>query len=952
MTPNSNQISCNLFGRWINKFDILEITSESITLFKKDLAIQSLPIKDLDNFASLEKSIFGYRLCLGEQLSFGWLNKGDYSNLLEALNSTISEHVQSRIELMADAFNEHALVKYPKDSKLSDLEKICSCVESFIIQRPEMISMLSPSVRRTVDVIRKSYPFNAKVLRHVHEGYQLERRSHFYDLVETNPLTQEQRLAVIRNNDRNMVLAAAGTGKTSVMVAKALDLIDRGLASADQILILAYNKTAATELEERIKEKAKKSHIDLTAAPKASTFHALGLHILKVCGERIRLSEFAESDHKLDIWITRWLHEYLTSNIAHIPTFIELLNPPLDPLSFSDAADYQRYVRDNEFTTLKGDKVKGYQELLIANFLFINGVEYEYEGQYLAKKRIDVGFDYLPDFHITGTNIYLEHFGISRDGSTRQDIDAEKYNTSIKRKRKLHEAYGTTLLETYHYDWKEGTLNNRLKILLEGAGVSFNPLSEEEILITLKESDYVGKGSALIRTALAAIRAERLGYQEIFARLDRQQIVSPEATTELLWSLHQSYVGELESQASIDFDDMIIKATELVKGERFRPQWRYILIDEFQDISSARMNLVNTIIEHSDIPSLTVVGDDWQSIYRFSGGKLELTTGFNELIGPYTETKLQKTFRYNNSIATTAGLFVMENPNQFKKDIDTHTKVEEPQVYLLDDKINGEDALYSKMVDVIKKIRTRDNKGTIAVIARYNFFLRDARERLSSVRQSNNIEFWSFHKSKGLEADYCILIGFTQGKNGFPSDTQENAIIEALLPSLDSYPDSEERRLLYVGITRAKKKCYIIADPSSPSKFVTELLEPKYEVGIYSDSFRYAYQTIFKCPNCVDGYLKKIKGQHSHFYVCSTGKGCKVGRARSCDRCGSPSIDSRDTSQCQNPSCSHSFKICEECGRPMKKRAGKYGSFWGCSGFSLSQDSCKNTQKIEDDTQV
>lgn len=950
MAPNSNKISSNLFGRWINKFDFLELTTDSITLFKNGKVIKSHSIRDLDSFASLEKSIFGYKLSLGEQLSFGWLSKGDYSNLLEALNSTIAEHFQVRIESMAEAFNEYALVKYPRDSKLSELTKICSRVESLISQRPTMTSMFSPSARRTVDVIRNIYPLEIEALRRIHEEHQLQHRAHFYDLVESNPLTQEQRLGVIRNNDRNMVLAAAGTGKTSVMVAKVLDLIDRGLAPSDQILILAYNKSAATELEERIKEKAEKSRVDLTVAPKASTFHALGLHILKGCGERIRLSEFAESDNKLDIWITRWLQEYLTSNTANIPTLIELLNPPLDPLSFSDAADYQRYVRDNEFTTIKGDKVKGYQELLIANFLFINGVEYEYEAQYLAKKRIDVGFDYLPDFHMSGTDIYLEHFGISRDGSTRPDIDAEQYNQSIKRKRALHESYGTTLLETYHYDWKEGTLNDRLKHLLEDAGVPFNPLSEEEILTTLKESDYVGKGSALLRTALAAIRTEQLGYQEIFTRLDSQKIVSPEGATELLWSLHQGYVEELEAQASIDFDDMIIKATELVKEGSFKPQWRYILIDEFQDISSARMNLVNTIIEYSDNPSLTVVGDDWQSIYRFSGGKLELTTGFSALVGPYTETKLQKTFRYNNSIATTAGRFVMENPNQFKKDIETHTKVEESQVYLLDDKVNGEDALYSKLVDVVKKIRSCDSKGSIAVIARYNFLLRDARDKLCSVRQSNNIEFWSFHKSKGLEADYCILIGFAQGKNGFPSDTQENAIIEALLPSLDSYPDSEERRLLYVGITRAKKKCYIIADPSSPSKFVTELLEPKYEVGIFSDSFKDTYRKIFKCPNCVDGYLKRIAGQHGQFYVCSTGKGCKVGRARSCEKCGSPSIDSRGSSQCQNPSCSHVFKICDECGRPMKKRTGKYGSFWGCSGFSLSHDACKNTQKIEDDT--
>ncbi|HHB1596831.1 TPA: 3'-5' exonuclease [Vibrio campbellii] len=116
--------------------------------------------------------------------------------------------------------------------------------------------------------------------------------------------------------------------------------------------------------------------------------------------------------------------------------------------------------------------------------------------------------------------------------------------------------------------------------------------------------------------------------------------------------------------------------------------------------------------------------------------------------------------------------------------------------------------------------------------------LSDTRTALSKVKLIDKVNFWSFHKSKGLEADYCVLIGFFQGKSGFPNENRDDAIIEALLPSLDSYPHSEERRLLYVGITRAKKKCYIIATPSAPSDFITELLAPKYELNIASTAFQ------------------------------------------------------------------------------------------------------------------
>lgn len=176
------------------------------------------------------------------------------------------------------------------------------------------------------------------------------------------------------------------------------------------------------------------------------------------------------------------------------------------------------------------------------------------------------------------------------------------------------------------------------------------------------------------------------------------------------------------------------------------------------------MEFIREIISNGPNPSITVVGDDWQSIYRFSGGKLELTTRFGDLVGAYTSTKLQKTFRYNNSIANTAGQFIMENPEQYKKHIDTHTKVSTPQVYLLDDGRDRNIGLYKRVEEVVRKIRANDSKGVIAVIARYNYLLKDTKAMLWKAELKDNIEFWSFHKSKGLEADYCVLIGFFQGK--------------------------------------------------------------------------------------------------------------------------------------------------------------------------------------------
>ena len=126
-------------------------------------------------------------------------------------------------------------------------------------------------------------------------------------------------------------------------------------------------------------------------------------------------------------------------------------------------SDYENYIRDNEFRTLNGELVKGYQELSIANFLYINQIPYGYETPYITKRRIDIGFDYRPDFHIEGTNIYIEHFGTDRNGKTRPGIDADKYAESMESKICLHQFHGTTLIQTFHYEWCEDILFHSLQ---------------------------------------------------------------------------------------------------------------------------------------------------------------------------------------------------------------------------------------------------------------------------------------------------------------------------------------------------------------------------------------------------------------------------------------------------------------------------------------------------------
>lgn len=942
------KLRSNLIGKLLGR-DEFCLEGDSIVTLRRDRRVASISFGESRKFATFSEGFLGGELTLSlteGHVRLRFLKVANAEKFVRVLNEAIAAHVERYVENAFTVFQMRVVHEYPRDSRVEALAFLCQTLSTdYAAQADLWEEYLSLGGIQKLKNLIGFHPVTATALQEHHERIQVQKRGSYFDRVESNPLTLEQRLGVLRSNDRNLVLAAAGTGKTSVMVAKALDLIDRGLARPDEIIVLAYNRAAAEELRIRLAKAATRSGVPLDSPPQISTFHALGRQLLREAKVSTYMSVFTEDEVKLKQWVTSWLEEYLASDSRKLLKFISLFPQPVNQFDFATLADYERYIRDNEFRTLNGERVRGYQELLVANAMYLNGVPYEYEAPYVTKRRLDIGYDYRPDFHIKDTNIYVEHFGIDRHGGTAPGIDSLKYNDAMRSKRALHVECGTVLVETFHYEWVEGCLSDVLRERLAKHGVVFRPLPPEEVLAKLRAQGRVSEWSDLLKKALQAIRGERLDEDTTRERLKKADVAQAETVAEVLDALHGAYVQELQRQNAIDFDDMIIRAVQVIDSGAYVPAWKFVLVDEFQDISEARMGFINAIVAKGPDPSLTVVGDDWQSIYRFSGGKLELTTRFGELVGEFTVTKLQKTFRYNDSIAEIAGRFVMENPEQYKKNIETHAKVDRSQVHLLDDSTGKQDGIYDRVVEVVRKIRQNDSVGSIAVIARYNYLLIASRKALESNALHADVDFWTFHKSKGLEADYCVLIGFFQGKSGFPNENKDGAIIEALLPSSDSYPHSEERRLLYVGLTRARNKVYLVANPHAPSSFITELLAPKYDLNIVSKKFQEVYRKTFKCPSCAEGHFSLIRGQYGGFYYCSSALACAAGKARVCTECGAPSVDGRSASVCNNVACANTIKICEKCGRPMKLRDSRYGMFWGCTGYGIKDDQCKHTAK-------
>ncbi|MBQ4848396.1 UvrD-helicase domain-containing protein [Pseudoalteromonas sp. MMG005] len=868
-----------------------------------------------------------------------------------AINFTIKSIIETKIRNTYSKFSKAVVGEYLRESKITEVQSIIEpMVRLFNKNSESWSSHISQDHFDRMKKLSELSPVSksADSLRAIHTSRVLKGREAFYDSIESNPLTPEQRLSVVQHDDYNMVLAAAGTGKTSVMVAKTTDILERSLAKPDKVMVLAYGREAAKELKNRSKERLKKANISYDLDKQISTFHSRGYQIIakaqKMSVEefkKLRMSRLRKDGPRKE-FINNWLVTFIEDNEENLNAFIETVYYAYNPFLSESEEAHQEALKGKKYITLNGVEVKGYQEVLIGNWLFKNGINYKYEPNYANEVGKDIGFPYHPDFQVRDTNIFIEHFGIDKDGNTRAGINKIKYNQQIKEKIALHKVMGTRLVKTFHYNWCDDELESVLEKQLIDYGVKLNPISKEQIIAAVTQQDFIKNAVKELSATLAAVRSEAIEGYKIQSRLEKAGVQNAKSHMLLIESLRQAYVAELRSRNQIDYDDMILLATDYLRDGMFEPKWKYILVDEFQDISVSRWNFLLELIKAKDC-SLTVVGDDWQAIYAFTGGKLEYTTRFKYKLGNHALAMLQKTFRYNNSIADTAGKFVMKNPEQYKKDIVTHTQVNSSEMYLMDNQDEEKDPIQATL-NVVEKtilgIYRKDPQASIGILTRYNKTKNAAKERFGKHHGFNNMDFWTLHGSKGLEADYCFILDLNQGFFGFPTERKDNEIVSALMPTIDVYPHAEERRLFYVAITRAKKRCYLIADPKEPSEFVLELLDSEYHLNIISEHFTPEKLDARKCPKCKTGYMKPKRGVWE-VYECSTGLGCLT-EAVGCDDCNGIAIKKDKYGECI--SCKSRFQLCPNCKAPKVVRANKKNRrlFVACSSFRGNEDkSCK-----------
>ncbi|MFJ3456927.1 DNA helicase IV [Scandinavium goeteborgense] len=283
----------------------------------------------------------------------------------------------------------------------------------------------------------------------------------------------------------------------------------------------------------------------------------------------------------------------------------------------------------------------------------------------------------------------------------------------------------------------------------------------------------------------------------------------------LMAPLLKAWKTALKDEGAVDFSGLIHQAINVLEKGRFVSPWKHILVDEFQDISPQRAALLAALRKQNSQTTLFAVGDDWQAIYRFSGAQISLTTAFTDYFGEGDNCALDTTYRFNSRIGEIANRFIQQNPHQLSKPLNSLTTGDKKAVTLLpDDQL---DALLDKLSGFAKP------EQRILIMARYHHLKPAALEKAATRWPKLQIDFMTIHASKGQQADYAIVLGLQEGQDAFPAPARESIMEQALLPQPEDFPDAEERRLLYVAMTRARQRVWLMFNKQEPSVFVDVL---------------------------------------------------------------------------------------------------------------------------------
>ena len=661
-----------------------------------------------------------------------------------------------------------------------------------------------------------------------------------------NPLTNEQAEAVTTDEDVTLVLAGAGTGKTSVVVGKVAHLVRNQGVSPDEVLVLAFNRKAATEITGRLTNDLSTAHVH--------TFHRFGRRVIAdVEKAKPAMARFA-GESELPGTLKDILNELLDDPQQSDATanFIASYHGAYESVFDFDTQDeYDAYIRSVELQTLSGARVKSFEELEIANYLTKHGVKFCYERPYEMSTQTREYRQYQPDFFLPDYNIYIEHHALDERG--RPPRGWEGYKERVEWHRRTHKKYGTKLIETYSWQHREGILLGELRERLEKEEVRFERVSQRELVLQLARQ-LIEWLARLLAKFMNHVKTNDLSSEELRARAGKHGTLwRNEGFLEVFEQVRMRYEQRLRAERKLDFHDLIDRAAHYIRDGRWETPYRYVLVDEFQDISAGRMKLLQAL--RRDDTAFFLVGDDWQSINRFAGSDVGLVRNCGDYLGHVRTRTLSKTFRFGDGILSPSTEFVRRNPEQTQRTLTSASGAEDKGITVVAaaDPATG---LQRAREDIEASARGKGH--SVLVLGRY----KSSENALPS--KSPWAEFSTVHRAKGREVDYVVVLDLKDGRWGFPSRIEDNSLLELVLPPTSgcAYPFAEERRLFYVAMTRARIGAYLITNPVRPSTFVTELLQQSGSLGQLG-------ALAPECPCCHRGRLLVMDGSRGQFWGCT-----------------------------------------------------------------------------------
>lgn len=779
------------------------------------------------------------------------------------------------------------------------------------------------------DVLSKYSNFESLVDEHNESFIQrtmTEEQDYFDNILhDVDPqinLDEDQRRVVLTDEDYCLVVAGAGAGKTTTVAAKVKYLVEKKGIEPSQILVVSFTNKAVQELQDKLNR-------DLAIDCPIATFHSTGNAILrKQSPEKLNIVDSSKLYFVLQDYFKNSIlkNESLVNNL--ILFFASYFDAPYEGDDFnsffnkiaksnfstmrSDLNEFKRQVidiRTKKSVTIQCEVMRSHQEVEIANFLYLNNIDYEYEPIY----KYDILFSkkpYTPDFIIKqGEKIaYIEHFGITQDGKNDRFSEDQlaAYKNAINNKITLHRQHGTKLIYTFSQYSDHRSLIEHLQEELENNGFELHPRSNKEVmekLVSTEENRYIRKLVNLICRFITNFKTNGFTTDEFRRMYHSTQNVRTRLFLDICNDCYLEYERYLKENNAVDFEDMINESARIlreVKEMKEKLDFKYIIVDEYQDISRQRFNLVTALSEVTDA-KIIAVGDDWQSIYAFSGSDITLFTKFAEKMGYAKLLKIVRTYRNSQEVIDIAGNFIQKNESQITKELKSPKNIVDPVIiYTYDgspkklnaDNKSGANYAIAHAVEValeqimeFNKAEGKSEDSSILLLGRFGFdgdkleksglFEYITRgNKLKSVKYPKlNITFMTAHASKGLGYDNVIVVNGRNETYGFPSKIEDDPVLAFVIKGDRSIDYAEERRLFYVAMTRTKNRVYFIAPEQNPSEFLLEIKRDYKNVvlrGNWNEEPPQNSITKKTCPIC--GYPMQFRYKNAYglrLHICT-----------------------------------------------------------------------------------